>query len=182
VAVWKESMSEPHHHDEDEVCLHCSEPVRSQKEFDERRARFVKDSLTKIEKHGWVIQAVMDSDETPGWAYTIGLRKYDHPEIVIVNLPPKVSHGVLNSIGDRVSKGEAFICDEFYDNLVNKYAVVFKKVPDPTFGDWFNVAEWIYGDKDWPVLQCWWPDFDGRFPWQEGYDHRYIQMTVGVDE
>lgn len=170
-----------HAHDDGDICWECAhaKPGESQ---DERRRRYVEESKRKIKEHGWLIQAVMSSETSPGWAYTIGLRELDHPELVIANLPPKVAHGVLNELADRVKNGEKLTVNTFYDHVISNYAVTLSPVEDTNFGNWFNVLEWVYGDRDWPVLQVWWPDFEGHFPWQEGYDVRYEQPTVGVDE
>jgi hypothetical protein len=173
--------------EEGPVCEECGhdhehgEPLTDE-EFAARRAAFIEKTKEKIKEHGWIVQGVMASQTTPEWAYSVGLRNWDHPEVVIVNLPMKIAHGVINEIGDRVKAGEKFECDRMYDKLIANYAVIFREVPDPEEGDWFNVAGWVYGSKDWPVIQCFWPDMEGHFPWQEGYDIRYMQPHVGVDD
>jgi uncharacterized protein DUF4262 len=183
VAREGEAVSHDHEDSEDQgICWECSN-VRPGEDAASRRRRYVEDCETKIGKFGWMVQGVMGG-VSPPWAYTVGLRQFNHPEIVVCNLPSKIAHGVLNGVAERVKNGEKFQVDQQYDHVISNYAVVFTEVEDPTQGDWFNVAEWVYGGegRKHPVLQLWWPDMAGFFPWQEGYDIRYEQPEVGVDD
>jgi hypothetical protein len=66
----------------------------------------------KILRFGFSLMAVEGSPARPGWVYTIGLAAHGHPELVIVDLPIQTSASVLNTLGERVLRGERFTIGE----------------------------------------------------------------------
>jgi len=60
------------------------------------------DMITEIiDRCGVMVQWVGAGVDTAAFAYTVGLAKLDHPELIIFGLSPQTSQGVLNSIDDR---------------------------------------------------------------------------------
>lgn len=71
--------------------------------------------LNKVEQDiaciGWTVVAVDGDPEIgmPWWAYTIGLtRTHQHPELVIVGLPPELMQQILNNVAFMVRDGATF--------------------------------------------------------------------------
>ena len=140
------------------------------------------DQWNKIEKHilrsiderGWFVMGVFQNpgDKEPGWSYSIGLfYNYHHPEIVIFGEQPELRQSMIDAIGERVREGEKFTEDRSYaDILGGGHYVQFRPVDVSHYEDWVNSANWFY---DWdhasfPLLQCFYPDMTGKFPWEPG--------------
>jgi hypothetical protein len=52
-----------------------------------------------IDRYGMMVQWVGAGADTPAFAYTVGLAKLDHPELIIFGLSPQTAQGVLNTMG-----------------------------------------------------------------------------------
>ena len=60
-----------------------------------------------ISARGFTIIRVGSHDNTPGWAYTIGLvDNFDHPELVVAGLPLDEAAEVLTALGGCVAGGD----------------------------------------------------------------------------
>src|SRR5262249_8131192 len=85
--------------------------------------------LADVKEYGWNVAMILDKDELPGWAFSIGLHKnFAHPEIIVFGLDPDLMHFVINTIGDAVKAGKKFEIDGQYDDLIDSYACTFKPV------------------------------------------------------
>jgi len=114
---------------------------------------------------------VLEQSETPAWAYSIGLfRTFNHPEILIFGQEVDLMHSMINAIGDGVRAGKSFAVNGRYPNLIEAYSCTFKPVNPIWCGPFLGFATWFYGGMEYPVWQCFWPDFDGRFPWEANFN------------
>jgi hypothetical protein len=81
---------------------------------------------------------------------------------------------MINSIGDDVRSGKTFEVDNQYLDLIDAYSCTFKNVA-PLWRDFFLAfASGFYKGTDYPVRQCFWPDFDSRFPWESEFSEDLI--------
>ena len=126
--------------------------------------------LDDVAKYGWHVIKVLDQSDAPGWAYSVGLfQNFDHPEIIVFGLEPDLMHSMINSIGDGVRSGKTFEIDHKYPDLIDPYSCTFKSVA-LLWRDYFLAfASGFYNGGDYPVQQCFWPDFDSRFPWESNF-------------
>ena len=54
-----------------------------------------------IETYGWHVIKVLEDDEGPGFAFTIGLfKRFGHPELIVFGLPLDTMHEMLNAAGE----------------------------------------------------------------------------------
>lgn len=130
-----------------------------------------------VEEHGWHVMLVPGGEEPdePAFAYTIGLwHSFQHPELICFGLPDEVAAGALNNCGDEVEAGrelgEGSRSDEAFDGL----ECAFREFPRAAYRDHLGYAVWFYDGAEFPVLQCIWPDREGRFPWEEGCDEEVV--------
>ena len=127
--------------------------------------------LDEVSEGGWYVIKVLDQTETPGWAYSIGLhRNFAHPEILVFGLNVDLMHSMINSIGEDVRSGKSFEIDQKYPDLIEAYACTFKPVAPIWYDSFVGFASWFYDGNDYPVLQCFWPDFESNFPWEPGFN------------
>lgn len=136
-------------------------------EFSERMVGHLDHVRGLMAEHGHAVQAVSGSQDGPGWAYTVGLSRWEHPELFAVGLPPLVAQAVLNDLAVRVKAGTPLLPGTVLHDVLRGYACTFVAVDDTTAGDWFNVGRSIL--PVFRVVQMVVPDPEGRFPWESGY-------------
>jgi hypothetical protein len=145
-----------------------------------------------VRKHGWFVQYVSGSvcdmpgcdcggreDDGPAFAYTIGLFGLNHPELLILGVPPHTAEGVLNDLGARVKKGETLLPGTLITFKHWRHRIVPEEVPNPheiAFGanDYYRMEE-----ASVPLLQLSYDDLEGRFPWEAGYSSPGLQPRPG---
>ncbi len=99
-----------------------------------------------IAEHGIAVQGVMDDDP---FAYTIGLTRHQHPELILYGLPHGHAARTLNYLADRVlNNGERLTPDSLIlmplgdpPDLTDSVTLGF--APEPTTD--LKVARALYG-------------------------------------
>ncbi|HEX7099363.1 MAG TPA: DUF4262 domain-containing protein [Acidimicrobiia bacterium] len=146
-----------------------------------------------IRQYGWMVQYVNGGEcgvsgcdqhhdpDVPAFAYTVGMFGLGHPEFLVFDLDPGVSAHLLNLLGERVREGEDFIPGTTVEvDLGKPVNLVFEEVPNP--GEIVFSANRFYQrppQVSVPVIQITYPDDQGRYPWDEGYDHTFRQPRPG---
>lgn len=54
------------------------------------------------------------------------------------------------------------------DQIIKRHACKFREVDRSFYCQYFGFANWYYRGTKFPVLQCIYPDQEGRYPWQPG--------------
>ena len=124
--------------------------------------------LEMIDDHGWTVTLVAPrtGEEGACFAYSAGLfLRFGQPEIVMFGLPLDTMHCIINSIGRQMKQGVRFIPERPYAKLLDKYPSQFKIVDITHYREHLGWTSWFYESYEYPVLQCFWPDSEGRFPW-----------------
>jgi Domain of unknown function (DUF4262) len=141
----------------------------------QRRAAYLARVRALIEQHGWMVQAVLPTatdPATPPCFYTVGLTSFgQHPELIAFGLPPETATWLLNTLGDRVREGEQLTTGQRLEGLLEDgYALELLAVDNPT--EVLTIATDLFG-SDVRALQLVWPDTNGCFPWDPGFDPRF---------
>jgi hypothetical protein len=127
-----------------------------------------------IDRVGWAVMHVLPTEDEPDtvtpFAYTVGLTAHGYPELLVAGLPPEIAHGLLNDLAGRVyDQARRFAHGQRIGDLIAGYDAVI--VDGPPRGDLLpGVAIARYGRDQVRLQQVVWPDPQGRFPWQDGYD------------
>jgi hypothetical protein len=128
--------------------------------------------LGDIQTVGWHITGVFarKNEKGPEWAFSIGLfHSFQHPEVVVFGLPFARCMDTVNVIGKEVQKGKRYEPGgEYTDILQDPYRCVFREVDRQHYSDYVGYALWFYEDDPFPLMQCFWPDKKGLFPWNDG--------------
>ena len=76
--------------------------------------------VADVKEYGWHVVKIVEKDETPGWAFSVGLYKnFNHPEIVVFGLNDEVAHFLINAIGGEVRAGKRFATDGLYSDFID---------------------------------------------------------------
>lgn len=131
---------------------------------DENERRVIED----VQKFGWHIVGVEDDPEGPAFAYSIGIyHTLKQPEIIIFGLNSMATMvRIVNAIGEEMRKGTKFEDWTESDQILEGYSCMFRHVHDGFYTKYLGFAIWFYRPDYFPVLQCVWPDRQGRYPWQ----------------
>lgn len=119
-------------------------------------------------RSGWHVSAVYADPETgaPGFAYTTGLwATWQHPELVIVAVPPAVAHGLFSEMAAAISAGTRFSDGGQYEGVANM-PLRIRAVDRSRCVLGFGITDVFYGRPGAPApfRQVVWPDPAGHFP------------------
>ena len=124
-----------------------------------------------VETFGWHVVMVSGGGD-PGFLFTIGLWKtYGHPEIVLFapGEDPRGMAGRLQAVAQRVKAGETFGAEALYEGLFGAYPGTFRPVAQGWYPHFLGTAMAFYESYGFPVLQLFWPDQGGHFPWEPDF-------------
>ena len=135
-----------------------------------------------IEKFGWHVALIPEDEVGPAFAFSVGLVKsFNHPEILIVGLNVQLMHQMINGIGDEVKAGKRFSPGHKYPGFLEGHECLFQTVDEKFYRDYLGTATAFYRGKDFPVLQCLWPDMNGVFPGEPEFpDNLLVRQTLGT--
>ncbi len=124
-----------------------------------------------IARFGWHLVLIPPAKGTPGWAHTIGLwERFSHPELIAFGNDLALLGPLLNALGERVRAGAQLAADSELEGILQGLPVAFRSVAPKWIEPFLGNAAWHYQRERIPALQCFWPDAQGRFPWQADCD------------
>ncbi|WP_327210233.1 DUF4262 domain-containing protein [Rhizobium leguminosarum] len=143
--------------------------------------RYVLDAREKLETMDWLVQGVGADAATPTFSYSVGLsRKYGHPEIAIVGFDPELCRQIINEAGNLVrDHGADFRTPLLSAGIVQQYDVAFRPVASASSREKCRAGKAILDIADYPLVQLFFPDPQGFFPWQRRCDRRYAKIQTG---
>lgn len=135
-------------------------------------AELVEQHLAAISAVGRTTVLVAADGVAPGWGYTVGLwRRFLHPELICVGMPPQACGGMLDLLSGRVADGAVLRPGEPDSGLFlgrpHRYLEVGPEWRSASDG--FNLGRIVvsegWGAQEWPpTIQVLWPDEHLRFP------------------
>ena len=152
-----------------------------------------------IARHGlFVVSVGSGSCDVPGcnctpepqpWCYTVGLCELQHPELVVVGLPPETAHHVMTWAYERAQVGKPL--EPRIEYKLDHVGVKLVELPPEWLAaDPSRMALWLqhYGPGRntlvFPrVAQLLWADADGHFPDDPACDSavRELQPVLATD-
>jgi hypothetical protein len=140
--------------------------------------------LADVERYGWHVIGIEEDAEGPGFAYSVGLyRSRGHPEVIVLGLPVRVMHQIINAVGEVVRSGERFEHLDESGEVLDGFHVAFRTVERRHYPDYLGYARWFHRGDDFPALQCVWPDSAHRYPWHPEFNaaHARRQLLLSDD-
>jgi len=128
-----------------------------------------------VRNHGWSLASVCD--HRPPFHYTIGLmHTLGHPEFVVFGLDSDNAHALLTALIRDIRAGRSFADSGIQTILLGgtEHRVGFRRV-HPTQHEFYlgfamgflsNIGR--MGELD--AIQAFWPDTNGKFPFEVGCD------------
>lgn len=123
--------------------------------------------LEDIEQFGCAVMYISAEADLPPFAYSVGIKKTSSaPEVVVIGLKQELSHFIVNEYNRRVRKGEMFYPGERYSGFIEGFEVIFEKVEESFYKDYFGYNLWLYQGSRFDILQLVCPNTIGVWPWQ----------------
>jgi hypothetical protein len=136
--------------------------------------------MDNIQEFGCHILNITEDAVTPGWTYSVGFYDVFHrPEIIVVGLKHQLAQSVLNSICSRFADGLVITEGLRQSELLGGVECEFRQLEArPELRKVVGYASWFYGDSEFPVFQCVYPDLRNNFPWEDGFDVSWRERQV----
>jgi hypothetical protein len=128
-----------------------------------------------IKRNGVAFQgvfAVREGEHT--FCYTLGLQHHDLPELIMFGLPFKVMQQCLQTAYNLlVVEGRPVAVGVPVEDIAT-LPVVLIPVTDDMVREYFGIARRFFRRDTFPALQVVWPDRNGAFPWQPGFEKKFL--------
>ena len=137
-----------------------------------------------VTEHGWQAMSVFDTE--PEFVYTCGLMTtFNHPEAIIFGLSSDTAYSVLHTMVDDIRGGRSFAAAGFYDGVLVDLPIAIRPV-DRTQHELY--LGWAMGHCRYTgnpggliAVQVFWPDKQGRFPFELGFDPELSAVQPRLD-
>jgi hypothetical protein len=140
--------------------------------------------LSDVQQHGWHVLHIPADESGPCFSFSVGFYlKFGHPEVLIMGLAQPVAHELINLVGGHLTTGRVYRPRELVGDLVEGFPCSFVSILPEHYREYLGYGMWFYRSlkQPFPALQLVWPDKQGRFPWDDGYDQRFLQFQKLLD-
>ncbi len=125
-------------------------------------------ALADIEVFGCHVIHVLEEDDLPPFAYSVGIEKTTGcPEIVVIGLKQPLAHFIVNEYNQRVRNSEKLEAGMLVSGFVGGFDCQLRAVHPSHYREYFGWNIWLYKSKKFRVLQLVYPTTDGVWSWEE---------------
>jgi hypothetical protein len=143
---------------------------------DEQRKNYHDKVDNNIKKFGYHSTFVF-ADNTPSFCYSTGIYKsFGIPELFISSLPRNLSGGLVENYVNKFKSLGTIPLDTRIDDLTDRFSVYLIEVPIDNLADYVLSSIRFYKGEDYKYVQLIYPDTNGLFPNDKGYDYDQIIM------
>ena len=141
----------------------------------------LRDSIDSV---GWAIAHILPvpGDDSPVFAYTIGLTACGSPELLTSGLRPPTAQSLLNHLARQMHDNAVrYTHRQRLDDLPGEYTpIIIDGAATTQLRPVLAFAR--YGEHRVRLQQLVWPDPQHHYPWDADYDHRYDQPLIHQPE
>ncbi len=139
-----------------------------------------------VRQHGWFAASI--SDHQPPFLYTIGLMQtLDHPEFIMFGLDADNAHALFSQLVRDIRAGRSYAQPGVHVISIggDEHRIGFRPV-HPTQHELYlgfamgycrHIGRW--GELQ--AVQAFWPDSNGKFPFEVGCDLAVYQLQPRLD-
>lgn len=136
-----------------------------------------RDFVRNIREYGWFDNRILPEGELPGFNFTTGFSvTIGKPELIVFGLEQRAAHDVLWDAFRRMKDGLALEAGKPYAEFIDRFDIYFQPVDRAHYHEHLGWSRWFYRGDDFECWQMIWPDKSGIFPWQPGYDARFVTL------
>jgi Domain of unknown function (DUF4262) len=139
-----------------------------------------------VREYGWYAASISDHD--PPFLYSIGLMQTcNHPELIVFGLDGDNAHALLSGVIENIRTGQPFAQPGKRAVKIgeDERRVGFRTV-HPTqhplyLGFAMGYCRYIGHIGELEAVQAFWPDTDGKFPFEVGCDLEVYRLQPRLD-
>lgn len=119
----------------------------------------------------------VSADSTPSFCYSTGIYKsFGIPEIFISALPQNLSHELIKNYVNIFKDLEVIPLNEKVTYLSDRFSIYLIPVAKDRLAEYVLTSLRSYKGEDYQYVQLIYPDTNGYFPDEVGYDYDQIVM------
>lgn len=126
-------------------------------------------AIADVEQFGCHVIHVMEQDDLPPFAYSVGIEKTSQaPELVVIGLKRPLAHFIINEYNRRVRGGDRFEAGQRVSGFLERFDCQLRSVDPSYYREYFGWNLWFYKGARFRVLQLVYPTVEGIWPWEAG--------------
>jgi hypothetical protein len=138
-------------------------------------------TINHIREHGWSAMLIRPCRHGLGFCYSVGAHDtLNVREIIVVGLKQQTAHRALQHAIDAMEAGTDLTVGR-HREIVGEVEVEFRPVSERWYRHVMCRDEWYYMNQVVPALQLIYPDLEGRFQWEEGFQEYFRQPLLQED-
>ena len=138
---------------------------------EEKKRLFLKRIDDDIEKYGYHVTYVMEEKDFTPFGYSTGLFKnFGIPEVFVSGLPNGLTNTLITSYAE-IFKDKSIPFNEKLDNLIDRFLVYLIPLETSLIEEKVLASLRLYDGIGFDSVQVIYPDLNGIFPGEEGYDY-----------
>lgn len=138
---------------------------------EEKKRLFLKRIDDDIEKYGYHVTYIMEEKDFTPFGYSTGLYKnFGIPEVYVSGLPNGLTNTLITNYAE-IFKDKSIPFNEKLDNLIDRFLVYLIPVETSLIEEKVLSSLRLYDGIGFDSVQVIYPDLNGLFPGEEGYDY-----------
>lgn len=138
-----------------------------------------------VEDNGWHAISIEDAD--PPFFYACGLpTSFNHPELIVFGLDPKSAYGILSAVIEDIMNEKSFKEPGKIQGILEEATIAVRPVHPTHYEFYVGYAmghhRHVKNPGDLAVMQIFWPDETGHFPFDRECDNAVYQLQPRLDQ
>jgi hypothetical protein len=151
--------------------LYASQNISHLLDDEEKKLEYFDIIDSNIEKHGFHITYIPEEKDFTPFGYSTGLYKtYGIPEVFVSGLPNGLTTTLITNYA-KTFKNQEILLNQKLDNLIDKFTVYLSKVKTQSLQEHVLSSFRLYNGSNFDSIQVIYPDLNGFFPEDDGYDY-----------
>lgn len=144
---------------------------------DKKKEEYFNNVYNNIKNNGYHTTAVLEEIDFTPFAYSTGIfENFKIPELFISGLGPNLSGELIENYVRKFKFNEVPLGKKI-QYMSDRFAVYFISVENSDISEYAFTSVRFYQDRNYEYLQLIFPDLNGKFPNEVGYN--YDQKVLG---
>lgn len=138
---------------------------------EEKKRLFLKQIDNDIDNYGYHVTYVLEEKDFTPFGYSTGLYKnFGIPEVFVSGLPNGLTNTLITNYAE-VFQDKSIPLNQKLDNLIDRFQVYLIPVDSEKLEEIVLASVRLYDGIDFKSVQIIYPDIDGYFPGEQGYNY-----------
>ncbi|MBB4000481.1 DUF4262 domain-containing protein [Aureimonas pseudogalii] len=139
--------------------------------------------VAEVREHGFIRTEVSGDREGPGFSYSTGFWvTTSQPEFIMFGMMGEAAHTVFWDLYRDAQAQAALSFGKKTDRVFANLPACIFPIAKRFYADHLGWSRWFYRGDEFPCLQVVWPDREGVFPWEAGFDPAFSDRQSDLTE